>query len=104
MLTDIIGSGQYGRVYKAQHVKTGEIVAVKSISIAKISSLPKLREFTINEIENLGILTSPNIVKFIDKLQTSNNFYLVFEFCAHGTLENLLTKNKSLSEAESMDC
>lgn len=33
MLTDIIGSGQYGKVWKAKHVKTGESFAIKSISI-----------------------------------------------------------------------
>ena len=96
MLTDVIGNGQYGQVYKAQHVQDGSIVAVKSIPIAKINSLPKLKEFTFSEIENLGIAKSPYIVKFYDKLQTSNNFYLVFEFCEDGTLEDLLVKKKKI--------
>ena len=101
MLSEVIGNGQYGKVYKAQHVKNGSIVAVKSIPLEKIASQPKLREFTFAEIENLSILTCPYIVKFYDKLQTSNNFYLVFEFCSGGTLEELLIKRKRLSERES---
>lgn len=102
MLTEVIGNGQYGKVYRAQHVVNGEVVAVKSIPLEKIASLPKLREFTFSEIENLSIVKSPYIVKFFDKLQTSNNFYLVFEYCAGGTLEELLIKKKRLQEKEAL--
>ena len=53
MLTDIIGSGQYGKVWKAKHVKTGESFAIKSISIQQISGVEKLKEFVNSEISAL---------------------------------------------------
>ena len=49
-LHEIIGSGQYGKVYKGQSLKTKEIFAVKSIGIEKFRRVPKLDEFLKNEI------------------------------------------------------
>ena len=33
VLTDIVGMGAYGQVYKAKHVPTGTVVAVKQIGL-----------------------------------------------------------------------
>jgi serine/threonine protein kinase len=42
------------------------------------------------------------VVKFLEMLKTTNNMYLIYEFCNGGTLENQITKNKFLSEDISM--
>jgi serine/threonine protein kinase len=39
-----------------------------------------------------------NIVKLLDVYQTSNNMYIVTEFCEEGDLRNYLKKKKKLSE------
>ena len=45
-----VGSGQYGKVFKAKHMKKNEISAIKCISMTKFSEVPKLEELTRNEI------------------------------------------------------
>ena len=41
-----------------------------------------------------------NIVRLLDVYQTSNNMYIVTEYCEGGDLANLLKKKKRLSERE----
>jgi len=55
-LDKMIGSGQYGKVYKAVNVKTKKIVAIKCISMNKFRQVPKLEELTRNEIDILSKL------------------------------------------------
>jgi len=50
LLNETIGSGQYGKVFKAKHLKTEQIFAIKAIKIEKFRDIPKLSEFTTNEI------------------------------------------------------
>lgn len=49
-LLEVIGSGQYGKVYKAVNIKNNSLVAVKVVKIEKFKEVPKLEEFTMNEI------------------------------------------------------
>jgi serine/threonine protein kinase len=102
MLMDVIGSGQYGKVWKAQHVKTREAYAIKAISIQEVSKMEKLKEFVMSEINALELMSSSNIVKYYGKLQTTNNIYLIFEFCRGGTLEDMIKKEGMLPESRAM--
>lgn len=92
-LIEEIGSGQYGKVFRGQHIKTGENFAVKCIGLDKYRRVPKLDEFTNNEIKVLSKLVHPNIVRFFDRLKTANNIYMIYEFCNGGTLETLIYKS-----------
>ena len=102
MLAEEIGSGQYGKVYRAKHTKTGESFAIKCISLEKYRKVPKLDEFTKNEIKVLTRLVHPNIVRFYDKLNTANNIYMIYEYCNGGTLEQLIYKS-NLSMEQTLD-
>ena len=48
VLMESIGKGQYGNVYRAEHPSTGELFAVKVMSVEKFKHTPKLSEFTNN--------------------------------------------------------
>ena len=54
ILSDVIGSGQYGKVYKAKNMKNDTVVAIKVVKLEKFREVPKLHEFTINEIQTLS--------------------------------------------------
>ena len=48
----------------------------------------------------MGILADinhPNIIRFIEMLQTSTHYYLVYEFCNGGTLEDKIKMNKMIN-------
>ena len=102
VLQDVIGAGQYGKVYKAQNLNNNDIVAIKEISMNKFREIPKLEEFTKNEVKTLSKVDNPNIVQFIEMLKTQNNIYLIYEYCNGGTIEELLGKKGFLSEIEAI--
>lgn len=84
-------------------MKTGQNVAVKVVKVSRFKANPKLEECTVNEIRALGsIPTSPHIVRFIELLRSSNNYYFIYEYCADGTLEDLLKKLKRLDEQQAL--
>jgi serine/threonine-protein kinase ULK/ATG1 len=45
------------------------------------------------EIDILLKLDHPNIIKLLDFKRTVNNYYLIFEFCEHGDLDNYIRNN-----------
>jgi len=47
-------------------------------------------------------LTNRNIVKFLDAYQTSNNTYIITEYCKGGDLKNLMQQKKIFTEKESI--
>ena len=73
-------------------MKTNEIVAIKCISLTKFSEVPKLEELTQNEIKILSAIRNPNVIQFKEMLKTTNNMYMVYEFCYGGDLEAYLRK------------
>lgn len=102
VLYEVVGAGQYGKVHRAINKKTNETVAIKVIPLSKFSEVPKLEEFTTNEIKILGRIDNPNIIKFIEMLKTANNMYLVYEFCDGSTLEHILATRERLPEQEAL--
>ena len=68
-------------------MKTDEIVAVKVIKKEKFRETPKLNEFLMNEIQTLSKIENIHVVKFLEMLKTTNNMYLIYDFCNGGTLE-----------------
>lgn len=83
-------------------MKTKENFAIKCISLDKYRKVPKLDEFTTNEIKVLSKLIHPNIVRYFDRLKTANNIYMVYEFCNGGTLETIIYK-QNLSLQKNME-
>jgi serine/threonine-protein kinase ULK/ATG1 len=101
-LEEVVGAGTYGKVYRSMTMDTKECFAVKCIPVEKFRKVTKLNEFTKNEIEVLESVNHPNIVKYIEKLATVNNTYMVYEFCNGGTLESKIYSKKFLSERDSL--
>lgn len=102
ILQEVIGSGQYGKVFRSTNMKNDQVYAIKVVKLGKFKEVPKLHEFTMNEIKTLSKIENPNVIKFIEMLQTCNNVYLVYEFCNGGTLENQIQKKKFLQETEAL--
>lgn len=108
-----LGSGQYGVVYlaskKMHKISIKEpLLAVKTIDKknSKISSLEKFQTQIYSECQILTNLSHPNIVKLVDIRATSNNYYLFFEYCSGGNLQQYRKKKnnreKTFSEAEAL--
>lgn len=50
----------------------------------------------------LSKINHPNIIKFVEMLQTSTHYYLVYEFCNGGTLEDKIKTQKMINENDSV--
>lgn len=47
----------------------------------------------VSEIKILRSLVHKNIVKILDFKKTSQNYYLIFEFCSNGDLETYIKRH-----------
>lgn len=101
-LDTVIGSGQFGKVYKGVNMQTNEVFAIKAIKREIFEETPKLKGFAVNEIQSLSRINNENVVKFIEMITTLNHVYFVYEFCNGGTLEELIFSRGYLSEEDSL--
>jgi serine/threonine protein kinase len=92
--SDIIGQGNVGTVYKALDMRTGRLIAVKSIKISPNTDVIKRGMDLLsikNEIRNLRQLSHPNIVKYLhSQVCCDNQIDLILEMVSGGSLRQFL--------------
>ena len=87
-LTEKIGEGNFGEVYRAVNTRKAGEFAVKAIGKEKYHENAELEECTMNEISTLSSMEpSEHIVKYEEHFQSANNYYFVYEYCNGGTLQ-----------------
>ncbi|KAI5654557.1 hypothetical protein M9H77_31744 [Catharanthus roseus] len=86
----IIGDGSFGLVYKAK-LSTGVTVALKKLSA---DAFQGLREFRA-EMETLGKIRHPNIVKILGFCAVGSERILIYEFIERGSLDQWLYDTSS---------
>lgn len=89
---NLVGEGQFGKVYTAIHRQTGELVALKELNPRQFSTKKLLREMRI-----LLSLEHPNIVRCLGIQHHLQERYLVTEYCEGGTLRDLLETPTEIS-------
>ncbi|CAH9113209.1 unnamed protein product [Cuscuta epithymum] len=92
----IIGDGSFGLVYKAK-LSSGLQVAVKKLSA---DAFQGFREFRA-EMETLGKIRHPNIVKMIGYCSAGSDRVLIYEFVKNGSLDQWLHYTSACDVAES---
>ena len=97
LLTQELGSGQFGKVWKALHEPTGDIYAIKVISKSKIDSNPILKKLLDTEISIMNTIKHPNILHLFEYFESKNNYYLVLNYCNQGDFECYL-KNQNIKK------
>ena len=79
MILDRLGSGSMGRVYKAQHLHMGRLVALKIIA-PEIASNERVAARFQREMLMVGKLDHPNVVRAFDADRIDNVLYIVMEY------------------------
>ncbi|KAK3353936.1 serine/threonine protein kinase, STE family, PAK/STE20-related [Lasiosphaeria hispida] len=104
-LTELIGKGSFGRVYKATGPTPAQIVAVKIMSIEEgdIAAPGENDTFSevLKEINTLKLLNesgAKNINTVIDTLLIGQSMWMVTEYCAGGSVATLMRPTGSLLE------
>ncbi|GFS68024.1 hypothetical protein TNCV_1362511 [Trichonephila clavipes] len=90
-----LGKGSYGSVYKAMHKESGQILAIKQVSVNT-----DLQEI-IKEISIMQQCESPFIVKYYGSYFKGNDLWIVMEYCGGGSLSDIMRfRKKTLTEEE----
>ncbi|CAL0325168.1 unnamed protein product [Lupinus luteus] len=87
---NIVGSGGFGVVYKAQ-LKDGRVVAIKKLIYG---SGQGDREFT-SEMETIGRIKHQNLVPLLGYCQVGEERLLVYEYMKYGSLDILHEQKKT---------
>lgn len=90
-----IGSGQFGKIYLAKNITNGHIYAVKQIDREKVESNNTLQRLLRTEISIMRDIKHPNILHLHENLQSTNNFYLVLDYCNQGDFHTYMNKKGS---------
>lgn len=96
-LSELIGKGSFGRVYKATSLANNQLVAVKIIDIEESDTVnPKLADTysdLLKEINALKLLSesgAKNINHVIDALPVGQSMWMITEYCAGGSVATLM--------------
>uniref|UniRef100_A0ACD5TYV0 Uncharacterized protein n=1 Tax=Avena sativa TaxID=4498 RepID=A0ACD5TYV0_AVESA len=97
---NVLGEGGFGSVFKGWiHEKTlartkpgtGMVIAVKKLNLDGFQGHSEWQ----NEVNYLGQLSHPNLVKLVGYCVEDEQRFLVYEFMPHGSLENHLFRRGS---------
>lgn len=97
----LVGSGTFARVYRAVHVETGKVVAVKVLRQRYSDDLETTEQF-LREAKMVQRLRHPNIVPIYDVLTERNRPYMVMEFVEGRNLRDFVRVRKGLKVDESL--
>ena len=84
-----IGSGSYGIVYKASKLSDPFSYAAKVMPLTAFGKETRV-EMLKNEVRASKKANHLNLVKLVDHISTSHNFYLIYEYCDLGSLFDYL--------------
>ncbi|XP_028984067.1 protein kinase D4 isoform X1 [Betta splendens] len=89
---DVLGSGQFGVVYRGTHRKSGRAVAVKVIDKTRFPT--KEERALRNEVSILQSLSHPGVVLLEEMFETVEHLFVVMEKLHGDMLEMILSSDK----------
>ncbi|GMH08410.1 hypothetical protein Nepgr_010250 [Nepenthes gracilis] len=100
---ELIGCGAFGRVYMGMNLDSGELLAVKQVSIAANGASREKTQTHIRELEEevklLKNLSHPNIVRYLGTAREEEALNILLEFVPGGSISSLLGKFGSFPES-----
>lgn len=86
-VTEKIGEGAFGKVYKARSTKDGMMTAVKVMDTTKMP--PKIRDtFLPREIDMLIKVRHPAVLEIYDIFKLAGKIYIFMEFAPNGSISS----------------
>ena len=97
-----LGEGGMGVVYKAKDTHLGRLVAIKVLPAERVANPERKRRF-IQEAKAASALNHPNIVTIHDIACEDGRDFIVMEYVAGKTLDQLIGR-KGLKLSETLKC
>ncbi|KAK6920922.1 Kinase associated domain 1 (KA1) [Dillenia turbinata] len=92
-----IGHGNYAKVVSAEHLPTGNMVAIKILDRHKMKQ-DKMEENVKREIKIFRLLVHPHILRLYEIMETPTKIYLVMEYMDSGDLYDYIIQNGRLHD------
>jgi eukaryotic-like serine/threonine-protein kinase len=102
ILTERLGEGGMGQVFKARHRSLDRLVALKVIRKETLTNPTTVRRFE-REVQTNGRLTHPNVVRAFDAGQAGGTYYLAMEFIEGIDLAQLVKQDGPLAVPRACD-
>ena len=93
---DLLGRGGMGDVYRGIDTQTGQTVAIKMLKPDIVANNPDIVARFVREGEALRQLKHPNIVEMVAAVEEQGQHYLIIEYVAGGSLQDLLEQQGRL--------
>jgi serine/threonine protein kinase len=90
-ITERLGSGGMGEIYKAQDKRLNRTVAIKVLAAANAGAGERRRRF-LQEAQAASALNHPNIITIHDIISEGDTEFLVMEFVSGKTLTELIPR------------
>ena len=101
-LTEYLGEGGMGEVYKAVHIKLGRVAAVKKLKAEGNGHVKAIQRF-FNEARIQANLDHRNIVTFYDFIEDHGSPYIIMEYVDGPTLQGYLRAADRITIAETFN-
>ncbi|GLH06018.1 Serine/threonine-protein kinase grp [Gryllus bimaculatus] len=92
-----IGSGSYATVKVAQSTRHQMEVAVKIVSKFQAPA-DYLKKFLPREIEVVKGLRHPNLIRFLQAIETTHRVYIIMEYAENGSLLDIIRRDAYIDE------
>jgi serine/threonine-protein kinase len=99
VISDRIGEGGMGKVYRATQMRLGREVALKVVRTSLLNN-PLVRKRYNREVETASSLNHPNIVGVYDAGEVEGKYYLAMEFVDGIDLSRLVREYRPLEVVE----
>ncbi|MCE7948560.1 MAG: serine/threonine protein kinase [Chloroflexi bacterium CFX4] len=100
-LLEAIGAGGMAEVYRAEHIATTKIVALKTLLKNRLDGDSNLARFN-REIQVIKQLQHPNIVQLYDYGKLGDTYYMAMEYIPGVDLARYLSQAKRLTLAQAL--
>jgi serine/threonine protein kinase len=101
-LVEALGAGGMSNVYRAVHVETGHVVALKVLPRSLARNATMLQRF-LREARSAEALQDPNIVAIYDRGTEGGRYYLVLEYLAGGDLHERVRTQGPLAIGDALE-
>lgn len=98
-----IGEGAHGIVFKAKHIQSGELVALKKVPLRKLDDgIPNQALREIKALQEIGgdSEEAQNVVRLHDVFPHGTGFVLVFEYMLSDLSEVIRNSDRPLSDSQ----
>ncbi|MBN1808758.1 MAG: protein kinase [Planctomycetes bacterium] len=94
-LTEKIGAGVMGEVYKARQVSMDRMVALKLLA-PRFAQDPAYVERFVNEAKTVGAIGHPNLVQVIDAGNVDGTYFFAMEYIDGPSVQTMIDENGSV--------